>query len=455
VSMGVLDHLLPNPALDTDARAAELRSQMLSLAADYARLAHMSTPFVPGVSSVPVSGKTVGVPEVQALVSASLDCWLTTGRFNDAFEQQLAGYLGVTHVLTVNSGSSANLLAIAALMTSELGDRTLKAGDEVITVAAGFPTTVNPILQNGLVPVFVDVSLPTYDVDPELLEQALSPRTRAVMFAHTLGNPFDVEAVTRFTQQHGLWLIEDCCDALGSEYKGRRVGTFGDIGTLSFYPAHHVTTGEGGAVFTNNALLARLLVSLRDWGRDCWCKPGHDNTCGKRYDVEWPGLPHGYDHKYVYTQLGYNLKMTDMQAAVGLAQMGQLDDFAVARQRNFTFLCEGLSGLQDLFLLPEPTPGSVPSWFGFPTTLRGSAAGRRPELLRFLESRHIGNRLLFGGNLVRQPYMQARTYRVAGSLAATDTILENTFWLGVCPAVTLEMLTYVVESLATWGVGIV
>jgi len=275
------------------------------------------------------------------------------------------------------------------------------------------------------------------------------------MLAHTLGNPFDVEAVVQFAKQHGLWLIEDCCDALGSEYKGRRVGTFGDIGTLSFYPAHHVTTGEGGAVFTNNALLARLLVSLRDWGRDCWCKPGHDNTCGKRYDVEWPGLPHGYDHKYVYTQLGYNLKMTDMQAAVGLAQMGQLDDFAVARQRNFTFLCEGLSGLQDLFLLPEPTPGSVPSWFGFPTTLRGSAAGRRPELLRFLESRHIGNRLLFGGNLVRQPYMQARTYRVAGSLAATDTILENTFWLGVCPAVTLEMLTYVVESLATWGVGIV
>jgi len=455
VSMDFLTDLLPNPVLDTAARAAELRSQMLVLAADYAGLVHAPAPFIPGVSPVPVSGKTVGAPEVQALVSASLDCWLTTGRFNDAFEQQLANYLGVAHVLTVNSGSSANLLAIAALMTPELGDRALKAGDEVITAAAGFPTTVNPILQNGLVPVFVDVSLPTYDVDPELLEQALSPRTRAVMLAHTLGNPFDVEAVVQFAKQHGLWLIEDCCDALGSEYKGRRVGTFGDIGTLSFYPAHHVTTGEGGAVFTNNALLARLLVSLRDWGRDCWCKPGHDNTCGKRYDVEWPGLPHGYDHKYVYTQLGYNLKMTDMQAAVGLAQMGQLDDFAVARQRNFTFLCEGLSGLQDLFLLPEPTPGSVPSWFGFPTTLRGSAAGRRPELLRFLESRHIGNRLLFGGNLVRQPYMQARTYRVAGSLAATDTILENTFWLGVCPAVTLEMLTYVVESLATWGVGIV
>ena len=451
--MGVLDHLLPNPALDTDARAAELRSQMFSLAADYARLVHAPAPFIPGVSSVPVSGKTIGAPEVQALVSASLDCWLTTGRFNDAFEEQLARYLGITHVLTVNSGSSANLLAIAALMTPELGDRTLKAGDEVITVAAGFPTTVNPILQNSLVPVFVDVSLPTYDVNPELLEQALSTRTRAVMLAHTLGNPFDVEAVVQFAKQHGLWLIEDCCDALGSEYKGRRVGTFGDIGTLSFYPAHHITTGEGGAVFTNNALLARSLASLRDWGRDCWCKPGHDNTCGKRYDVEWSGLPHGYDHKYVYTHLGYNLKMTDMQAAVGLAQMGQLDDFAVARQRNFTFLREGLSGLQDLFLLPEPTPGGLPSWFGFPITLHGVAAGHRPELLRFLESRHIGNRLLFGGNLVRQPYMQARTYRVAGSLAATDTILENTFWLGVCPAVTLEMLTYVVESLATWGVG--
>jgi CDP-6-deoxy-D-xylo-4-hexulose-3-dehydrase len=451
--MGVLGNLLPNPVLDTDARAAELRSQVLSLAADYARLVHALALFVPGVSPVPVSGKTVGVPEVQGLVSASLDCWLTTGRFNDALEQQLAGYLGVTHVLTVNSGSSANLLAVAVLMTPELGDRALKAGDEVITVAAGFPTTVNPILQNSLVPVFVDVSLPTYNVNPELLEQALSPRTRAVMLAHTLGNPFDVEAVIQFAKQHGVWLIEDCCDALGSEYKGRRVGTFGDIGTLSFYPAHHITTGEGGAVFTNNALLARSIASLRDWGRDCWCKPGHDNTCGKRYDVEWPSLPRGYDHKYVYTHLGYNLKMTDMQAAVGLAQMGQLDDFAVARQRNFAFLREGLSGLQDLFLLPEPTTDSLPSWFGFPTTLRGSAAGHRSELLRFLESRHIGSRLLFGGNLVRQPYMQGQAYRVAGSLATTDTILEDTFWLGVCPAVTLEMLTYVVESLTEWGAG--
>jgi CDP-6-deoxy-D-xylo-4-hexulose-3-dehydrase len=453
VTMGVLDNLLPNPALDTDAHAAELRSRMLSLAADYARLVHAPAPFVPGVSPVPVSGKTVGVPEVQALVSASLDCWLTTGRFNDAFERELASYLGVTHVLTVNSGSSANLLAIAALMTPELGDRALAAGDEVITVAAGFPTTVNPILQNGLVPVFVDVSLPTYNVNTELLEQALSPRTRVVMLAHTLGNPFDVEAVTRFTQQHGLWLIEDCCDALGSEYKGRRVGTFGDIGTLSFYPAHHITTGEGGAVFTNNALLARSLASLRDWGRDCWCKPGHDNTCGKRYDSEWPGLPHGYDHKYVYTHLGYNLKMTDMQAAVGLAQIGQLDDFAVARRRNFAFLREGLSGLQDVFLLPEPTLGSVPSWFGFPTTLHGSAAGHRPELLRFLESRRIDSRLLFGGNLVRQPYMKGRTYRVAGSLATTDAILEDTFWLGVYPVVTPEMLGYVIESLTEWGAG--
>lgn len=451
--MGALNNLLPNPALDTDARAAELRSRMLTLAADYGRLVHAPAPFVPGVSPVPVSGKTVGVPEVQALVSASLDCWLTTGRFNDAFEQQLASYLGVTHVLTVNSGSSANLLTVAALMTPELGERALKAGDEIITVAAGFPTTVNPILQNGLVPVFVDVSLPTYDVNPELLEQALSPRTRAIVLAHMLGNPFDVEAVSRFAQQHGLCLIEDCCDALGSEYKGRRVGTFGDIGTLSFYPAHHITTGEGGAVFANNARLGRSIESLRDWGRDCWCKPGHDNTCGKRYDVEWPGLPPGYDHKYVYTHLGYNLKMTDMQAAVGLAQMGQIDDFAVARQRNFAFLHGGLSGLQDLFLLPEPTPGSLPSWFGFPITLRGSAAGHRSGLLRYLESRHIGSRLLFGGNLVHQPYMQGRTYRVAGSLAITDTILEDTFWLGVCPAVTLEMLTYVVESLAEWSAG--
>lgn len=453
MSTDVLDSLLPNRVLDADPRAAELRSQMLALAAEYARLVHSPAPFAPGVSPVPVSGKTVGVPEAQALVSASLDCWLTTGRFNDAFEQQLAGYLGVTHVLTVNSGSSANLLAIAALMMPELGDRALKAGDEVITVAAGFPTTVNPILQNGLVPVFVDVSLPTYNVDPDLLEQALSPRTRAVILAHTLGNPFDVDVVTRFARQHGLWLIEDCCDALGSEYTGRRVGSFGDIGTLSFYPAHHITTGEGGAVFTSNALLARVLASLRDWGRDCWCKPGHDNTCGRRYDVEWPSLPHGYDHKYVYSHLGYNLKMTDMQAAVGLAQVEQLDDFAAARQHNFAFLREGLSGLQDLLLLPEPTSGSLPSWFGFPITLHGSAVGHRPELLRFLEARHIGSRLLFGGNLVHQPYMQGRNYRVAGSLPITDIILEETFWLGVCPAVTPEMLEYVVESLAEWGAG--
>jgi len=451
MSVGVLDNLLPNPALDTDAHAADLRSQVLSLGAEYARLVHAPAPFVPGVSPVPVSGKTVGVLEAQALVSASLDCWLTTGRFNDAFEQQLAHCLGVTHVLTVNSGSSANFLAIAALMTSELGDRALKAGDEVITIAAGFPTTINPVLQNGLVPVFVDVSLPTYNVNPELLEQALSPRTRAAMLAHTLGNPFDVEAVVQFAKRHGLWLIEDCCDALGSEYKGRRVGAFGDIGTLSFHPAHHITTGEGGAVFTNNVLLARSLASLRDWGRDCWCKPGHDNTCGKRYDFEWPGLPHGYDHKYVYTQLGYSLKMTDMQAAVCLAQMGQLDEFAVARQRNFAFLHEGLSSLQDLFLLPEPAPGSRPSWFGFPITLCGFAAGHRPDLLRFLESRRIGTGLLFGGNLVRQPYMQGRDYRVAGSLATTDRMLEDTFWLGVCPASTPEMLAYVTESLADWG----
>jgi CDP-6-deoxy-D-xylo-4-hexulose-3-dehydrase len=451
LSVEPVSGLLANLALDTDPRAAELRSQMLSLAAEYARLVHVPAPFVPGVSPVPVSGKTVGMPEVQALISASLDCWLTTGRFNDAFEQQLATYLGVTHVLTVNSGSSANLLAVGALMTQELGDRAMKPGDEVITVAAGFPTTLNPILQNGLVPVFVDVLLPTYNIDPGLLEQALSPRTRAVMLAHTLGNPFSVDAVVQFAKQHGLWLIEDCCDALGSEYKGRRVGTFGDISTLSFYPAHHITTGEGGAIFTNDVLPARLIASLRDWGRDCWCRPGHDDTCGKRYDSEWPGLPHGYDHKYVYTHLGYNLKMTDMQAAVGLAQMGQLDDFAAARQRNFAFLHEGLVGLQSQFLLPEPTPCSEPSWFGFPITLRGSAAGHRPELLRLLESRHIGSRLLFGGNLVRQPYMQGRSYRVAGSLATTDTILENTFWLGVCPAVTREMLTYVVESLAAWG----
>jgi len=345
------------------------------------------------------------------------------------------------------SGSSANLLAIAALTSSKLGDRRLRPGDEVITLAAGFPTTVNPILQNGLVPVFVDVTLPTYNIDPARIEAAVSPRTRAIMIAHTLGNPFDLDAVLEVARRHDLWVVEDCCDALGSTYHGRKVGTFGHIGTLSFYPAHHITMGEGGAVFTDDDVLKRAVESIRDWGRDCYCAPGRDNTCGKRFKWQLGDLPRGYDHKYTYSHLGYNLKITDMQAAVGLAQMDRLEGFIEARRRNFRHLHERLAPLADRLLLPEATPGSDPSWFGFPITLREGLATTREDVTRFLERHKVGTRLLFAGNLIRQPYFNGRNHRVSGTLENTDIVMARTFWIGVYPGLTPAMLDYSADRL--------
>ncbi|MGM9481897.1 lipopolysaccharide biosynthesis protein RfbH [Roseateles sp. NT4] len=426
----------------------KLRQQILQLVEQYAAAAPAPGGFKPGETVVPPSGKVVGAPEMKLMVEASLDAWLTTGRFNAAFEARLGERLGMKHVLTTNSGSSANLLAFSALTSPLLGARAIQPGDEVIGVAAGFPTTVNPILQCGAVPVLVDVHLPTYNVDVAQLEAAITPRTKAIMLAHTLGNPYNLEAITRLCKQHGLWLVEDCCDALGSTYNGRLVGSFGDIGTLSFYPAHHITMGEGGAVFTNNDDLRRAAESLRDWGRDCWCAPGKDNTCGKRYCWKLGQLPEGYDHKYTYSHLGYNLKITDMQAACALAQLDRLDGFIAARKRNFARLHERLQGAQEFLLLPKATPNSDPSWFGFPITLKPEANLRRVDLLTHLDSKRIGTRLLFAGNLTRQPYMQGRNYRVAGPLTNTDIVMNDTFWIGLYPGLSDEQLDYAADEIA-------
>jgi CDP-6-deoxy-D-xylo-4-hexulose-3-dehydrase len=427
----------------------ELRRRIVELAAEFAAKAHAPAPFKPGETPIPASGKVFGGEELSHLVDSALDFWLTEGRFNDAFEKRLSGILGNRHVVTVNSGSSANLLAVASLTSPELGDRALKPGDEVITVAAGFPTTVNPLLLYGLVPVFVDIDLPTYNIRPSLIEPAVTKRTRAIMIAHTLGNPFDLGEVMRVAQKHGLWVIEDCCDALGSTYDGRIVGTFGDVGTLSFYPAHQITTGEGGAIFAEDGRVRKIIKSHRDWGRDCWCAPGKDNTCGKRFEWQLGELPAGYDHKYIYSHLGYNLKMTDMQAAVGLAQLSRLPDFIAARKRNFAFLSRRLAGLADRLILPEATPKSDPCWFGFPITIRREAGVERRDLVRHLDAHKIGTRQLFGGNLIRQPYFRNRTYRVVGSLETSDLVMERTFWVGVYPGLReehLEFLASHVES---------
>lgn len=425
----------------------ELKQQILALVGAYTDATLSTPPFIPGVSSVPPSGKVIGSPEIQHIVEAALDGWLTTGRFNTLFEQRLGSFLGIDHVLTTNSGSSANLIAFSALTSPILGARAIRPGDEVITVAAGFPTTVNPILFWGAVPVFVDVELSTYNVDVSQLEAARSSRTRAVMLAHTLGNPFDIDAVAAFCEKHGLWLIEDCCDALGTTYRGKSVGTFGDIGTLSFYPAHHITMGEGGAVFTRSPELARIMESFRDWGRDCWCKPGCDNTCGKRFGWQLGDLPKGYDHKYTYSHLGFNLKITDMQAACALAQLDRLEGFIAARRRHFAYLTERLRVLDEFLLLPQATANSEPSWFGYPLTLKPEAATARVDLLAYLDQYKVGTRLLFAGNLVRQPYMAGRNYRVVGDLGRTDRVTNDTFWIGLWPGLTQEMLDFVVAKL--------
>ncbi len=435
-----------------------LRQQIGELVQQYADIACAPKAFIPGQSPVPVSGKVIGANEMQMMVNASLDGWLTTGRFNALFEQRLADFLGVKYLMTVNSGSSANLVAFSTLTSSKLGDRAIKPGDEVIGVAAGFPTTVNPIIQFGAIPVFVDVELSTHNIDASKIEAAISPKTKAIMLAHSLGNPFNLDAVTALCKKYNLWLIEDCCDALGATYRGQMVGTFGDIATLSFYPAHHITMGEGGAVFTNHPELKLIAESFRDWGRDCYCAPGKDNTCDKRFcwtKQELGGdLPDGYDHKYTYSHLGYNLKITDMQAACGLAQMDRLEGFIARRRENFGYLKGRLASLTDFLHLPQATPNSEPSWFGFPLVVKDSSGVLRSDLIQFLEQNLIGTRLLFAGNLTKQPYMVGRKYRISGQLSNTDVVMNNTFWLGAFPALGPSELDYIANKLEEFfGIG--
>ena len=442
-----------------------IKQQILELVEQYSALHFAGKPFQAGSSVVPPSGKVLGASELKNMVEASLDGWLTTGRFNEAFEKRFADFVGVPYALTTTSGSSANLLAFTALTSHKLGARALKPGDEVITVAAGFPTTVNPMLQNGMVPVFVDVDIPTYNIDPTRIEAAISSKTKAIMVAHTLGNPFDLDAVMAIANKHNLWVIEDCCDALGSTYTSksqssvlspvpRHVGTFGHIATCSFYPAHHITMGEGGMVFTKDRELRTIIESFRDWGRDCYCAPGCDNTCGKRFGWKLGSLPEGYDHKYTYSHLGYNLKITDMQAACALAQMDRLPEFIEARKRNFAFLKERLKSCEEFLILPQATANSEPSWFGFPITLSASAGVNRVELLKYLDQYKIGTRLLFAGNLTRQPYFEGRTYRISGELTNTDKVMNDTLWIGVYPGLTEEMLEYVCTKIeAFFGIS--
>jgi CDP-4-dehydro-6-deoxyglucose reductase, E1 len=426
---------------------AQLREQILDLVREYHGVAFPNKTFTPDESVVPVSGKVFDHTEMQHLVDSSLDFWLTTGRFAKQFEREFARWFGVRSCLLVNSGSSANLVALSALTSPLLEERRLMPGDEVITAAEGFPTTVNPIVQNNLVPVFLDAHIPTYNIDTTHLEAAISSKTKAIMIAHTLGNPFNVAAVMETAKRHNLWVIEDSCDALGATYNGQKVGTFGDLATISFYPAHHITMGEGGAVLTNNPLLKKLVESFRDWGRDCWCEPGVDNTCGKRFDWQLGELPHGYDHKYTYSHIGYNLKLSDMQAAVGVAQLEKLDGFIATRKANFSYLLEQLRPLEKYLVLPEATPNSEPSWFGFPITVREDAPISRNTLVQHLEKHKIGTRLLFGGNLLRQPAYKDVVHRVVGGSLQTDRVMNQTFWVGVYPGLTRAMLDFIVSSM--------
>lgn len=435
-------------------RSQKIREQIALLVDEYADIKYKSKPFVPGLTVIPPSGKVLDADELKNMVDASLDGWLTTGRFNEAFEKRLAEYLGVKFLITTNSGSSANLIAFSTLTSPRLGERAIKPGDEVIGVAAGFPTTVNPILQFGAVPVFVDIDLASHNIDADKIEAAISPKTKAIMLAHSLGNPFNIKVVMEICRKHGLWLIEDNCDALGSRYNGQLTGTFGDIGTLSFYPAHHITMGEGGAVFTNNHELKLIAESFRDWGRDCYCAPGKDNTCGKRFCWKLGNLPEGYDHKYTYSHLGYNLKITDMQAACGLAQMDKLDSFVQARKDNFAYLRHRLSSCEEFLILPEATPNSDPSWFGFLMTIRPESDIRRVDLINYLDQNKIGTRLLFAGNLTRQPYMLGRNFRISGDLANTDLVMNNSFWVGVYPGLSEAMLSFTADKIESFfGVG--
>ena len=425
----------------------ELRLEIASLVQEFADLKYKQKTFEPGKSIVPPSGKVIGATELQYMVDASLDGWLTTGRFNDQFEKELANFIGVKNLITVNSGSSANLVAFATLTSPKLGDRAIKKGDEVIGVAAGFPTTVNPVVQFGAIPVFVDVDLKTHNVNADLIEAAITPKTKAIMLAHTLGNPYNLKKVKELSDKYNLWLIEDCCDALGAEYEGQHVGTFGDIATCSFYPAHHITMGEGGAVFSNNSELMTIAESFRDWGRDCYCKPGCDDTCGKRFDQQLGSLPQGYDHKYTYSHLGYNLKISDMQAACGLAQSKRLPEFIKKRNSNFSYLSNRLSTLTDFIELTMPTENSTPSWFGFPVTVKSDSGVNRVDLTKYLDQNKIGTRLLFAGNLTKQPYFSDIEYRIVGDLINTDITMNQTLWLGIYPGLGEAQLDYIAEKM--------
>ncbi|NTU70749.1 MAG: lipopolysaccharide biosynthesis protein RfbH [Coriobacteriia bacterium] len=435
--------------------AKRLREEILEKVREYHAAAFAEQPeFVPGSSRVAYASRVFDDRELVNLVDSSLDFWLTYGRYSAQFERGLGAYLGVKHALLVNSGSSANLLALAALTSDRLGQRAIRPGDEVITVAAGFPTTVAPIVQYGAVPVFVDVTLGTYNVDVAQLEAALSSRSKAVMLAHTLGNPFDVDAVRAFCDANGLWLIEDNCDALGGEYRGRKLGTFGDIGTSSFYPPHHMTMGEGGAVYTNDDTLAEIMLSMRDWGRDCVCPSGKDNACGKRFTQQFGTLPLGYDHKYVYSEFGYNLKATDIQAAIGVAQLEKLPEFTARRRANYAYLREALRPLEDVLIMPEATEGADPSWFGYLMTLREGTGVTRDALVAAMEAAKVQTRMLFAGNIVRQPVFDrmresGEGYRVVGELTNTDRIMRDAFWIGVYPGMTEEMLAHMASTLTS------
>jgi len=420
----------------------DIKHQIHSLLQEYYDEAFKEKKFVPGESSVPVSGKVFNHRELQYITDSALDAWFTTGKFNAEFERKLANYINIRTAITVNSGSSANLVAFSVLTSKELGEEAIKPGDEVITVAASFPTTVNPIIQYGAIPVFLDVTIPYYEIDVTHLEAALSPKTKAVVIAHTMGNVFNLDAITAFCKKHDLWLMEDCCDALGATYNGKHVGTFGDIATLSFYPAHHITMGEGGAVFMSSAKLKKIAESFRDWGRDCWCQPGKDNTCGLRFCQQMGDLPMGYDHKYIYSRQGFNLKITDMQAALGLAQLEKLDDFVRMRRHNFNLLKKALLKHQNKLILPEATPNSDPSWFGFLITVKSGAGISRNDLVQRLNEKKVATRLLFAGDLRKQPYFKDVNYRVVGDLKNTETIVNDTFWIGVTPMINVEMIEY-------------
>ena len=428
----------------------KLRNKISILVKKYSDLEFKKRKFIPGKTTIPPTGKVIGDLELQNMVEASLDGWLTAGRFNKDFEKKLAKFIGIKQLITVNSGSSANLIAFTSLTSPKLKEKAIKPSDEVITVAAGFPTTINPIVQFGAVPVFVDVKIPTYNIDENAIEEAITPKTKAIMIAHTLGNPFNLKVVKSICEKNNLWLIEDSCDALGSTYEGKMVGTFGDIATLSFYPAHHITMGEGGAVFTNSPKLKMIAQSFRDWGRDCYCEPGKENTCGKRFDWKLGDLPKGYDHKYIYSHAGYNMKITDMQAACGLAQLNRVNKFINSRKKNFKYIYDSLKSHEEFLILPKATENSDPSWFGFPITIRNNPSITRTDLLRHLDKKKIGFRLLFSGNVTKQPYMIEKKFRIVGNLNNTSNIMNNTFWIGVYPGLTHQELDFVVDEIKSF-----